>query len=82
MNLYCVRDVVSKKWLPPWPAENDATALRTFQRSLKDHPFPGDMELFRLCDWCPECEGEPVNGVLDVEQIVFPEDGDAVEEVR
>lgn len=48
MQVYAVRDTVTEKFGPPWLAENDQTATRTYVQSLKKQTFPRDLELYLL----------------------------------
>lgn len=54
-NLYCVKDVVSNKFMPPYAQSSDALAERNFKEYLKydetaSH-HPEDMQLWKMGTW-------------------------------
>ena len=48
MECYAIRDVVTELFAPPFLAENDNTAIRTFETSRQKQPFPQDYELYLI----------------------------------
>lgn len=46
MKLYCIYDKVAKTFNPPFVAENDDVANRSFQHGLKGNQFASDFDLY------------------------------------
>ena len=57
-KIYCVYDKVSGLYNPPFIAENEATAVRAFNNAMSKSPFPGDMSLYSLGEFCDDTTGE------------------------
>lgn len=57
MRLYSVYDRVAEEFNPPWPANNDAVALRQFQafKEKMSAIAENDLMLYCLCVWDSSC---------------------------
>lgn len=65
-NLYCVYDKVTGVYNPPFVAENNETAVRSFNNAMQKHPFAADMALYALGTF-----GDDTDGVITAVQPSF-----------
>ena len=42
------RDLLAERDAVPWCSANDRTAVRAFQHSLRENPYPQDYQLLRV----------------------------------
>lgn len=56
-NLYVVYDKVSSVYNPPFIAENDETAIRSFNNAMEKHPFAEDMALYKVGTFNDDTDG-------------------------
>lgn len=57
-RLYCVYDKVAGIYNPPYPAENEGTAVRAFNNAMEKSPFAADMALYHVGDFMDDTTGE------------------------
>lgn len=60
MKLYSIYDKVAKRYNPPFVAENDDVANRSFQKGMLNQPFAEDMDLYCLGIFNSEAETEVI----------------------
>lgn len=78
-NLYCVKDVVSNRFFPPFAQSSDALAERNFKEYLmfdetaKHHPE--DMQLWRVGTF-NNTTGEITSAGLQAEMLVAGQKGE------
>ena len=56
-RLYCIYDKVANIYNPPFLAENDSTAKRSFNNALANSPFRADMSLYMLGTYNDDTDG-------------------------
>lgn len=47
-GVYVTRDLLAQRDAVPWCSANDRTAVRAFQHSLRESPYPHDYQLLRI----------------------------------
>lgn len=56
-RVYCIYDKVAGVYNPPFVAENDATAQRSFNSALEKSPFRNDMSLYLIGTYNDDTDG-------------------------
>ena len=56
-KVFCIYDRVAGVYNPPFVAENEATAKRSFDSALSKSPFANDMSLYYLGTYNDDTDG-------------------------
>lgn len=75
-GVYVTRDDLAKRDAVPWCSANDRTAIRAFQHSLHESPYPQDYTLLRIGYVVKDQEEYSL--IPDV-TIIFDKDGQHVD---